>query len=159
MPVFNELVFFVSRFTSLNIHVKVCTAMANSHSSKLLSFYLWLSSESITYENWKRSCVICNLSFILFLVCLKSQGIPPVKKEGEKKEEQANSLEGKGIASRIIGPFKPVRTNKGRGNFSMTVWPIHTWHVPVTSTWLGSPYTWACVRQTLDKPRWRLASL
>lgn len=34
-------------------------------------------------------------------------GIPPVKKEGEKKEDPTNSLEGKGIASRIIGPFKP----------------------------------------------------
>ncbi|XP_061754555.1 proline and serine-rich protein 1 isoform X1 [Nerophis ophidion] len=34
-------------------------------------------------------------------------GIPPVKKEGEKKDDPANSMEGKGIASRIIGPFKP----------------------------------------------------
>ncbi|XP_062289724.1 proline and serine-rich protein 1 isoform X1 [Scomber scombrus] len=34
-------------------------------------------------------------------------GIPPVKKEGEKKEDPSNSMEGKGIASRIIGPFKP----------------------------------------------------
>ncbi|XP_070773835.1 proline and serine-rich protein 1 [Enoplosus armatus] len=34
-------------------------------------------------------------------------GIPPVKKEGEKKEDTSNSMEGKGIASRIIGPFKP----------------------------------------------------
>uniref|UniRef100_A0A3P9I7E9 Proline and serine rich 1 n=1 Tax=Oryzias latipes TaxID=8090 RepID=A0A3P9I7E9_ORYLA len=33
-------------------------------------------------------------------------GIPPAKKEGEKKED-SNSLEGKGIASRIIGQFKP----------------------------------------------------
>ncbi|XP_071780740.2 proline and serine-rich protein 1 isoform X1 [Centroberyx gerrardi] len=33
-------------------------------------------------------------------------GTPPVKKEGEKKED-TNSMEGKGIASRIIGPFKP----------------------------------------------------
>ncbi|XP_054872958.1 proline and serine-rich protein 1 isoform X3 [Amphiprion ocellaris] len=32
-------------------------------------------------------------------------GIPPVKKEAEKKEDP--SMEGKGIASRIIGPFKP----------------------------------------------------
>lgn len=62
---------------------------------------------------------MCNF-ILLFLVCSKSQGIPPVKKEGEKKEEQANSVEGKGIASRIIGPFKPVRTREGRGNFSMT---------------------------------------
>ncbi|XP_040907460.1 proline and serine-rich protein 1 isoform X2 [Toxotes jaculatrix] len=34
-------------------------------------------------------------------------GIPPVKKEGEKKDDTSNSMEGKGIASRIIGPFKP----------------------------------------------------
>ncbi|XP_074528209.1 proline and serine-rich protein 1 isoform X2 [Halichoeres trimaculatus] len=34
-------------------------------------------------------------------------GIPPVKKEGEKKDDASNSMEGKGIASRIIGPFKP----------------------------------------------------
>ncbi|XP_047235542.1 proline and serine-rich protein 1 isoform X2 [Girardinichthys multiradiatus] len=34
-------------------------------------------------------------------------GIPPVKKEGEKKEDGSISMEGKGIASRIIGPFKP----------------------------------------------------
>ncbi|XP_038564420.1 proline and serine-rich protein 1 isoform X1 [Micropterus salmoides] len=34
-------------------------------------------------------------------------GIPPVKKEGEKKEDNSNNMEGKGIASRIIGPFKP----------------------------------------------------
>ncbi|XP_035998971.1 proline and serine-rich protein 1 isoform X3 [Fundulus heteroclitus] len=34
-------------------------------------------------------------------------GIPPVKKDGEKKEDGSNSMEGKGIASRIIGPFKP----------------------------------------------------
>ncbi|XP_042286516.1 proline and serine-rich protein 1 isoform X2 [Thunnus albacares] len=34
-------------------------------------------------------------------------GIPPVKKEGEKKEDTSNSMEGKGIAARIIGPFKP----------------------------------------------------
>ncbi|XP_028452219.1 proline and serine-rich protein 1 isoform X2 [Perca flavescens] len=34
-------------------------------------------------------------------------GIPPVKKEGEKKEDSSNSLEGKGISARIIGPFKP----------------------------------------------------
>ncbi|XP_034746955.1 proline and serine-rich protein 1 isoform X2 [Etheostoma cragini] len=34
-------------------------------------------------------------------------GIPPVKKEGEKKEDTSNNLEGKGISARIIGPFKP----------------------------------------------------
>ncbi|XP_047463763.1 proline and serine-rich protein 1 isoform X2 [Mugil cephalus] len=34
-------------------------------------------------------------------------GIPPVKKEVEKKEDNSNSMEGKGIASRIVGPFKP----------------------------------------------------
>ncbi|XP_022618182.1 proline and serine-rich protein 1 isoform X1 [Seriola dumerili] len=34
-------------------------------------------------------------------------GIPAVKKEGEKKDDTSNSMEGKGIASRIIGPFKP----------------------------------------------------
>ncbi|XP_041657530.1 proline and serine-rich protein 1 isoform X2 [Cheilinus undulatus] len=34
-------------------------------------------------------------------------GIPPVKKEAEKKDDTSNSLDGKGIASRIIGPFKP----------------------------------------------------
>ncbi|XP_063342773.1 proline and serine-rich protein 1 isoform X4 [Pelmatolapia mariae] len=34
-------------------------------------------------------------------------GNPPVKKEGEKKEDPSNNMEGKGIASRIIGPFKP----------------------------------------------------
>ncbi|XP_070700354.1 proline and serine-rich protein 1 [Pempheris klunzingeri] len=34
-------------------------------------------------------------------------GIPPAKKEGEKKEDASNNMEGKGIASRIIGPFKP----------------------------------------------------
>lgn len=34
-------------------------------------------------------------------------GIPPVKKEGEKKEDTSNNMEGKGIASRITGPFKP----------------------------------------------------
>nr|XP_046267420.1 proline and serine-rich protein 1 isoform X2 [Scatophagus argus] len=33
-------------------------------------------------------------------------GIPPVKKEGDKKEDTSN-MEGKGIASRILGPFKP----------------------------------------------------
>ncbi|XP_029957652.1 proline and serine-rich protein 1 isoform X1 [Salarias fasciatus] len=33
-------------------------------------------------------------------------GIPPVKKEAEKKDD-SNSMEGKGIASRILGPFKP----------------------------------------------------
>uniref|UniRef100_A0A1A8F034 Proline and serine rich 1 n=1 Tax=Nothobranchius korthausae TaxID=1143690 RepID=A0A1A8F034_9TELE len=33
-------------------------------------------------------------------------GIPPVKKDGEKKDD-SNNMEGKGIASRIIGPFKP----------------------------------------------------
>ncbi|TNM84839.1 hypothetical protein fugu_009017 [Takifugu bimaculatus] len=35
------------------------------------------------------------------------QGIPPVKRDGDKKDDPSNSLEGKGIASRIIGPFKP----------------------------------------------------
>ncbi|KAM4544577.1 proline and serine-rich protein 1 isoform 1-T1 [Odontesthes bonariensis] len=34
-------------------------------------------------------------------------GIPPVKKEGEKKEDSSSNMEGKGIASRIVGPFKP----------------------------------------------------
>ncbi|CAL8304820.1 unnamed protein product [Gadus morhua 'NCC'] len=34
-------------------------------------------------------------------------GMPPVKKEGEKKEENPAATEAKGIASRIIGPFKP----------------------------------------------------
>ncbi|XP_033995905.1 proline and serine-rich protein 1 isoform X1 [Trematomus bernacchii] len=34
-------------------------------------------------------------------------GIPPVKKEGEKKEDTSNNMEGKGISARIIGPFKP----------------------------------------------------
>ncbi|XP_019941455.1 proline and serine-rich protein 1 isoform X2 [Paralichthys olivaceus] len=34
-------------------------------------------------------------------------GIPPAKKEGEKKDDSSNSIDGKGIASRIIGPFKP----------------------------------------------------
>ncbi|XP_041864207.1 proline and serine-rich protein 1 isoform X2 [Melanotaenia boesemani] len=34
-------------------------------------------------------------------------GIPPVRKEAEKKEDASNSIEGKGIASRIIGPLKP----------------------------------------------------
>ncbi|CAJ1063918.1 proline and serine-rich protein 1 isoform X2 [Xyrichtys novacula] len=34
-------------------------------------------------------------------------GIPPVKKDAEKKDDASNSMEGKGIASRIIGPFKP----------------------------------------------------
>ncbi|KAK2879662.1 proline and serine-rich protein 1 isoform X1 [Channa argus] len=34
-------------------------------------------------------------------------GIPPLKKEGEKKDDASNNMEGKGIASRIIGPFKP----------------------------------------------------
>ncbi|XP_018546805.1 proline and serine-rich protein 1 isoform X1 [Lates calcarifer] len=34
-------------------------------------------------------------------------GNPPAKKEGEKKDDISNSMEGKGIASRIIGPFKP----------------------------------------------------
>ncbi|TWW74666.1 proline and serine-rich protein 1 isoform X1 [Takifugu flavidus] len=34
-------------------------------------------------------------------------GIPPVKRDGDKKDDPSNSLEGKGIASRIIGPFKP----------------------------------------------------
>ncbi|XP_035522148.1 proline and serine-rich protein 1 [Morone saxatilis] len=34
-------------------------------------------------------------------------GIPPVKKEGEKKDDTSNNLEMKGIASRITGPFKP----------------------------------------------------
>lgn len=39
--------------------------------------------------------------------------MPQAKKEGEKKEDPSNSLEGKGIASRIIGPFKPVSTRIG----------------------------------------------
>ncbi|XP_077361176.1 proline and serine-rich protein 1 isoform X2 [Festucalex cinctus] len=34
-------------------------------------------------------------------------GIPPLKKEGEKKDDPSNSMEGKGIASRIIGHSKP----------------------------------------------------
>ncbi|XP_061559036.1 proline and serine-rich protein 1 isoform X1 [Phycodurus eques] len=34
-------------------------------------------------------------------------GIPPIKKEGEKKDDTSNSMEGKGIAARIIGPSKP----------------------------------------------------
>ncbi|XP_037603691.1 proline and serine-rich protein 1 isoform X2 [Sebastes umbrosus] len=34
-------------------------------------------------------------------------GIPPVKKENEKKEDNSNNHEGKGISARIIGPFKP----------------------------------------------------
>ncbi|XP_038129889.1 proline and serine-rich protein 1 isoform X2 [Cyprinodon tularosa] len=34
-------------------------------------------------------------------------GIIPIKKEGEKKKDSSTSIEGKGIASRIIGPFKP----------------------------------------------------
>ncbi|XP_041807975.1 proline and serine-rich protein 1 isoform X1 [Chelmon rostratus] len=34
-------------------------------------------------------------------------GIPPLKKEGEKKEDTSSNTEGKGIASRITGPFKP----------------------------------------------------
>ncbi|XP_040006661.1 proline and serine-rich protein 1 isoform X2 [Xiphias gladius] len=34
-------------------------------------------------------------------------GNPPIKKEGEKKDDTSNNMEGKGIASRIIGPFKP----------------------------------------------------
>lgn len=34
-------------------------------------------------------------------------GILPGKKDGEKKEDGSNGMEGKGIASRIIGPFKP----------------------------------------------------
>ncbi|XP_034406428.1 proline and serine-rich protein 1 isoform X1 [Cyclopterus lumpus] len=34
-------------------------------------------------------------------------GIPPVKKDAEKKEDTFNNLEGKGISARIIGPFKP----------------------------------------------------
>lgn len=42
-----------------------------------------------------------------------SKGIPPIKKEGEKKEDMSNNMEGKGIASRIIGPFKPVSTRTG----------------------------------------------
>ncbi|XP_073336136.1 proline and serine-rich protein 1 isoform X2 [Pagrus major] len=34
-------------------------------------------------------------------------GIPPIKKESEKKEDTSNNMEGKGIAARITGPFKP----------------------------------------------------
>ncbi|XP_054899816.1 proline and serine-rich protein 1 isoform X2 [Poeciliopsis prolifica] len=34
-------------------------------------------------------------------------GILPIKKDSEKKEDGSKSMEGKGIASRIIGPFKP----------------------------------------------------
>ncbi|KAM9788346.1 proline and serine-rich protein 1 [Neosynchiropus ocellatus] len=34
-------------------------------------------------------------------------GIPPVKKEADKKEDGSNSMEGKGIAARILGPYKP----------------------------------------------------
>ncbi|XP_051902791.1 proline and serine-rich protein 1 isoform X2 [Hippocampus zosterae] len=34
-------------------------------------------------------------------------GFPPLKKEGEKKDDTSNSMEGKGIAARIIGPSKP----------------------------------------------------
>ncbi|XP_068187723.1 proline and serine-rich protein 1 isoform X2 [Antennarius striatus] len=34
-------------------------------------------------------------------------GIPPIKKESDKKDDPSNIMEGKGIASRIIGPFKP----------------------------------------------------
>ncbi|XP_037543915.1 proline and serine-rich protein 1 isoform X2 [Nematolebias whitei] len=33
-------------------------------------------------------------------------GIPPVKKEAEKKEDSLSGMEGKGIATRIIGPSK-----------------------------------------------------
>lgn len=36
------------------------------------------------------------------------QGLPPLKKEGEKKDDHSNSIEGKGIAARILGPFKPA---------------------------------------------------
>lgn len=39
--------------------------------------------------------------------------MPPLKKEGEKKDDTSNNMEGKGIASRIIGPFKPVSTRVG----------------------------------------------
>lgn len=38
--------------------------------------------------------------------------MPPVKKDTDKKEDPTNSVEGKGIASRIIGPSKPVSSNK-----------------------------------------------
>ncbi|XP_072302189.1 proline and serine-rich protein 1 isoform X2 [Eucyclogobius newberryi] len=34
-------------------------------------------------------------------------GVPPLKKEGEKKDDHSNNTDGKGIASRILGPFKP----------------------------------------------------
>ncbi|XP_076024222.1 proline and serine-rich protein 1 isoform X2 [Genypterus blacodes] len=34
-------------------------------------------------------------------------GMPPLKREGDKKEDSSNNMEGKGIAARIIGPFKP----------------------------------------------------
>ncbi|XP_008425403.1 proline and serine-rich protein 1 isoform X1 [Poecilia reticulata] len=34
-------------------------------------------------------------------------GILPIKKDSEKKDDGSSSMEGKGIASRIIGPFKP----------------------------------------------------
>ncbi|CAL9685475.1 unnamed protein product [Knipowitschia caucasica] len=34
-------------------------------------------------------------------------GLPPLKKEGEKKDDHSNNTDGKGIASQILGPFKP----------------------------------------------------
>ncbi|KAM4620948.1 proline and serine-rich protein 1 [Polymixia lowei] len=34
-------------------------------------------------------------------------GTAPVRKEGEKKEDTLANMEGKGIAARIVGPFKP----------------------------------------------------
>ncbi|KAF7654516.1 hypothetical protein LDENG_00068900 [Lucifuga dentata] len=41
------------------------------------------------------------------LVAGSFPGTPPVKKEGEKKEDASSNMEVKGIAARIIGPFKP----------------------------------------------------
>lgn len=57
--------------------------------------------------------LLAQKSLDFFHSILQSQGIPPVKKEGEKKEDTSNNMEGKGIASRIIGPFRPVSTSMG----------------------------------------------
>ncbi|KAK7926175.1 hypothetical protein WMY93_008485 [Mugilogobius chulae] len=34
-------------------------------------------------------------------------GVPPLKKDGDKKDDHSNNADTKGIASRILGPFKP----------------------------------------------------
>lgn len=68
---------------------------------RLLMLIIMSSCNWYLMKGWTRSPNVCSFW---------SQGFPPLKKEGEKKDDTANSMEGKGIAARIIGPSKPVRS-------------------------------------------------